>query len=322
MSKIEKALDRAKQGRGMALVRTTTEKQGSTTSAESNNSLSTANALQNAVSRQVSASRISKMKEAAVRARNELASFNIIAPEVGDNPTVQAFRDIRTRVLQHTQGRNGIILVTSATRGGGGSFVAKNLAVAFAFDAGRTSLLIDCNLSSPSLQTLLNSNSSTGLTDYLEKPDVSLSDIIHPVGIERLRVIPAGSGSEIAAEYFVSERVRQLFGEIRDRYPERMVIIDAPPTSESADTRILTELCDYVLLVVPYGKITGNQIDSCIKGIDSRKLIGVVFNDEPQLPPIELSADRFWRQLKTYLQSLKSQLNTSLRSLHKRKKHT
>jgi capsular exopolysaccharide synthesis family protein len=288
MSKIEKALGRAKQNRSMALVRTpVTSNANSEVSSDTGRELSRAGERVPTVTRRASASAIARMKESALRERDALERDAIIVPESGENATVQAFRELRTRILQHTQGRNGIILVTSVAGSGGSTFVATNLGVAFAFDVGRTALLVDCNLRSPRFQNLLQGGGDgAGITDFLENPETELESIIYPVGIERLRVIPAGSKRDIPTEYFTSPRVRQLFEDIRDRYAERFVILDAPPMTESADTQILIELCDYVLVVVPYGRLTDVQIDNCIKSIDQKKLIGIVFNNEPQLPPI------------------------------------
>lgn len=321
MSKIEKALDRAKQGRGMSLVRTTPGDQGAAESSEnSRGNHPVARTNQNIISRKASTDAIARMKEIAIRSNEDLAAYNIISPRISENPTLHAFRDIRTRLLQHTQGRNGIVLITTIANGGGTSFVARNLAVAFALDAGRTSLLVDCNLGSPSFQTLMSDGNELGLTDYLDKPDLSISEIIHPVGIERLRVIPAGSKHNNQGEYFVSDRVRHLFTEMRDRYPDRFVVIDAPPINESADTRILTELSDYVLLVIPYGKLTTTQIDECIKKIDSQKLIGVIFDDEPQLPPLIFGFEELWNQFKLDIHRIAARISNLLGNVFTKKR--
>ena len=78
-----------------------------------------------------------------------------------------------------------------------------------------------------------------------------------------------------------------MLSSIRQRYAERFILIDAPPVSETADTQILAELCDYILLVVPYGKVTNGQVEASIKSIDSKKLLGIVFNNEPAVPGID-----------------------------------
>lgn len=224
------------------------------------------------------------MREQNIRSRGELAESRIIHPDMAGNGTVQAFREIRTKILQRTKERNCIIMVTSVIGGGGSTFVTLNLGAAFAFDVGKTALLVDCNLRNPWLQKLLKHRSPPGLMDYLENSEMDLAEIINPVGIERLRVIPAGGPRDVSAEYFTSSRFKRMFENIRRRYAERFVILDAPPMTDSADTKIIAELCDYVLLVIPYGKVTQAQVDDCIKSMDSEKFLGVVFNNEAHLP--------------------------------------
>jgi len=296
MSKIEKALSRAKGDAKMALVPTS---RGSTSKANAEQTQSRPDSSRStSVSvRASSTAEIARMQEASLLGRGELEKYGIIYPDLSDNATVQSFREIRTRILQRTQGRNAIVMVTSVSGGSGNSFVALNLAVAFAFDAGRTALLMDCNLGNSSTQRLFGAENPAGITDYLENPDIEVRDILHPVGIERLRVIPAGRQKDVPTEYFTSQKARQLLDGVRDRYSERFVIVDAPPMSESADTQILSELCDFVLLVAPYGRVTTMQIDACIEAIDPNKFLGVVFNDEPR--PIALQVGEILRDARS-----------------------
>jgi protein-tyrosine kinase len=221
----------------------------------------------------------------------DLARHGIIHAGLADDPAVQAFRDLRTKIILQGQGENGVILVSAMNKGSGSSFVARNLAAAFAFDAGNTALLVDCNLRNPSLHRLLEDPSTPGLTDYLENPDIDLSTIIQPVGISRFRVITAGKRHEIPAEYFSSSKMRRLIELVRRRYQERFIILDGPSMSDIADIRVLSELCDYVLLVGRYGHVTGGQVEKCVKEIGGKKLLGIVFNDEPSVPRIN------WREL-------------------------
>jgi Mrp family chromosome partitioning ATPase len=78
-----------------------------------------------------------------------------------------------------------------------------------------------------------------------------------------------------------------LLVDIRQRFSDRFVILDSPSMTDSADARILLELCDYVLLVVPYGRATSAEVEESIKAVDGEKFLGVVFNDEPRLPAID-----------------------------------
>lgn len=291
MSKIEKALSRARRDNSLALVPT-----GRRPAADVPNEPaaprardSDGSSLIQTQARGGGSESIGRMREISVRAPGELENQGIIHRELAGNETVQAFREIRTKIVQRTKGRNAIVMVTSVTRGGGNSFVATNLGAAFAFDAGKTALLVDCNLRNPRLQSLLQNESAPGLTDYLEDDRLDIADIIQPVGIERLRLIPAGTMHSSPAEYFTSPRIRRLLADIRQRFSDRFVILDAPSMTDSADARILLELCDYVLLVVSYGRASNADIEESIKAVDGEKFLGVVFNDDPRLPSIDWS---------------------------------
>ncbi|MEW6331361.1 MAG: CpsD/CapB family tyrosine-protein kinase [Pseudomonadota bacterium] len=282
MSKIEQALNKARTTGALRVV-----SPQPASSEKTSRDLSAASGVTALVEQRASSSEaIARMQERAPLSKQALAHNRVIYPELGENGTVRAFREIRTKIIQKSRGDNAIVMVTSVVGGGGSSFVALNLGVAFAFDAGKTALLLDCNLKNPSLQRLMGRDDAQGLTDFMENPDIDVGDVIHPVGIERLRVIPSGGRREIPAEYFTSLKMKRLLESIKQRYRERYVLIDAPPMTESADTQILADLCDYVVLVVPYGRVTHAQIDGCIKAIGEKKLIGTVFNDEPSPPDL------------------------------------
>src|SRR3989344_9575683 len=281
MSEIEKALNKARANTGLQVIASQPQRSAQPSA---DNLPAEGGAMALVAQRANASESIAQMREKSLLGRQILAQNQIIFPELGENGTVRAFREIRTKIIQKSQGKNCIILLTSVTGGGGSSFVALNLGAAFAFDAGKTALLIDCNLKNPSLHRLFGPGTFFGLTDYLENTEMNVSEIIHPVGIERLRIIPSGGRREIPAEYFTSLKMKRLLDSVRQRYRERYIIMDAPPMTESADMQILAELCDYVVMVVPYGRVTESQVDACVKVIGEKKVLGIVFNDEP-VPP-------------------------------------
>ncbi len=238
---------------------------------------------------------IACMVDSEVIGGHELAENKIIFPDMRDNRVVDTFRDLRTKLIQKGGSGNMVLLVTSVSAGNGGTFVARNLGVSFSFDESKTALLVDCNLRHPSPIRKGAVEMSHGLTDYLESEDMPVEKIIYPIGIPRLRVIPPGARREIPTEYFTSMKMRRLLEALKQRYSERYVILDAPAITESADTRILTELADYVLLVVPYGKVTKSQIIAAARAIGAQKLAGVIFNNQPRA--LNLSGDVLpWRE--------------------------
>ncbi len=275
MSKIEKALKKAGEDRGKPQLVPAAAKAGRT---------APWTAL---VGQQIEPlETISRMAESEHKllGAEELWARGIIHPEQNKEPAVQVFRELRTKIVQQSQGQNAVILVAAVSRGNGASFIARNLAAAFAFDSAKTALLVDCNLGNPSVHQLIPNASLPGLADYFENPEIAVSKIIHPVGIARLRAIATGRLRENPAEYFVSMKMRRLIESLRERYRERFIFLDGPPMSDIADARILSELSDYVLVVARHGRATNAQIESGLNAISNKKLLGIVFNDEPRIP--------------------------------------
>lgn len=201
-----------------------------------------------------------------------------------DSVRVQAdaFRELRTRLLGLGGDRSFVTLVASISPGCGGSFVARNLAAAFAFDESKTSLLIDCDARHPAQHTAFEIDATNGgLIDYLEDPSIDIGDVLYPTGVPRLRLIPSGRIREITGESFTSFRMRTMIDSLRGRYDDCYVIIDAPSVQGSPDARILSDLADFVVLVAGYGRVTPGVVTKTIANFPPDKLAGVVFNNRP-----------------------------------------
>lgn len=231
-----------------------------------------------AVDRYLISKQITKMQEPRKLTPDDLDERRIIYPESSNRVLVNRFRDLRTKLLELSGGNNFTMVVSGASPGAGSSFVALNLAAAFAFDQAKTALVIDCNLREPSIHSSLDVLPETGLTDFLDDPNFDISRILYPTGIPRLRLIPAGSRRETPAEFFTSFRMKQFLQAIRRRYPDRFIVLDTAPISESPDARILTELCDYGMLVVPHGKITASAVEKAAMAFNPDKFVGAVIN--------------------------------------------
>lgn len=226
---------------------------------------------------------IAQMQELGYRTDQELAGLRTISGGMQDDHVLNSLRELRTSVLQRLDPEKRIIMVTAANEGGGASFVARNLAAAIALDEGKTALIIDCNLKSPDISQLAECKSNPGLRGYLKDASINPEDIICRTGVARLRIIPAGDEVDEVHEFFTSLRLRQLLIELKRRYPERYIVIDAPSIASDADARILVDACDQVALVVPFGKATMAQVIQSAKQIGKDKFLGLIFNNKPLL---------------------------------------
>lgn len=212
----------------------------------------------------------------------QLVERSIIPYADGANrPLVDSFRELRTRLLA-TSNDNFITLVAPVSEGCGGSFVARNLALAMTFDQSKTALLIDCNLRKPSQHTAMKIDTSRGgLVNYLEDPEADVDSMLYSTGISRLKLIPAGRSTygDMETEYFSSFRMRLLLDSLRSSYSDRYIFLDSPPALGAPDARMLSELADVVILVAGYGRNTPADIAAAAGNFDPRKFAGVVFNE-------------------------------------------
>ena len=224
--------------------------------------------------------RISNMVEVEGFSDDDLKEKKILTRDKSKKDLLNLFRSLRTTLHKQAGDNNYICVITSVASGSGSSYIANNLAAAIALDELKTALIVDCNIHAPSAHHLLTTNYQYGLTDYLSNQQMVAEDIIYASGVPRIRVVPVGSNRENGAELFSNERMNQFIREIRLRYIDRFIIIEAPPAGEfAAETHILSDLADFTLLVVPFGKVTAQQITTAAEAITPEKLIGTIFNN-------------------------------------------
>ncbi len=222
---------------------------------------------------------IEKMSEIHSFSDSELDHLKVLRQGMKDQSILKMFRELRTRLYSHSQGKNFVCMVTSVVGQGGASYVSRNLATSIALDKTKTSVLVDCNFYAPSAEELLGAEANLGLTDYLSVRDMGVEFVVYASGIPRVRVIPTGSNVEAATERVSSSKMHMFVQELKTRYSDRYVVMDGPSVGEnSADVRLISSLCDFVVLVVPFGKATDAQVKSAIDTIGKDKVAGVVFN--------------------------------------------
>jgi protein-tyrosine kinase len=222
------------------------------------------------------------MDEPTALTPRELEERRVIHRNDSVREQADAFRELRTRLLALGGDKNFVTLVAPVSHGCGGSFVARNLATAFAFDDTKSALLVDCDALHPTQHTALRVDAGHGgLMDYLDDSDTDLARILYRTGVPRLRLIPSGRQREMTGEAFSSFRMRAMMDSLRSRYPDRYLVLDSPSVLGSPDARILSELADLVVLVAGYGKVTPEKLEKAIGSFPADKVAGVVFNEIP-----------------------------------------
>ena len=190
----------------------------------------------------------------------ESQAKRIIHPDMDDYSIMNSFREIRTHLIQKSPGKNFVLMVVSLAHDMGATFFSVNIGAAFSYEGQKTSLLVDCNQRKPKLNRLFDTETRYGLSDYLHDPKIRSKNIIYPTGIYRMNFIPIGHRSNEKREFLSSERMQEFIGIIKRRYADRYIILNAPPLETSADAALLSEVVDYIIVVVPYGRATESRI--------------------------------------------------------------
>lgn len=137
------------------------------------------------------------------------------------------------------------LMITSASKGEGKSSLSSHLAISLA-RTGRRTLLVDLDLRSPSAHRLFDIAAGPGVSELLRE-EVGLDDVIIPVMTD-LDVIPAGAGDSHAVRALGQDILAKLLATLRAHYD--FVIIDAAPVLPVADSLVISQHVDAVLLSV------------------------------------------------------------------------
>ncbi|MEA3417027.1 MAG: polysaccharide biosynthesis tyrosine autokinase [Thermodesulfobacteriota bacterium] len=206
-------------------------------------------------------------------------STNLVVVKYPGSPAAEYFRFLRSQILYpaHREPPR-TIMVTSAVSGDGKSFVATNLAACIARGIKEHVLLLDCDLRDPGLYTVFGIDTKReGLSSYLTNKS-ELPDLLYKTDIPKLTILPGGNIIANPSELLSSEKMQHLISEVRNRYPDRFVILDTTPLELAPETSVLANQVDGVLMVVQYGKTPRKLVKSAIEKIGKEKLLGVVFN--------------------------------------------
>ena len=125
--------------------------------------------------------------------------------------------------------RRNLILVTSALPGEGKTFFSMNLAMSLAMEVDFHALLVDADVLRPSVLRRFGLAEDVGLLDLITRPELDVSDALLRTNVPKLSLIPAGTPSSKSPELLSSASVDKLLSELAERYPDRIVIFDAPP---------------------------------------------------------------------------------------------
>jgi len=211
------------------------------------------------------------------------------------SPFSEAIRRLRVE-MEHTRpeqpdGARGLVVMVSSTQGGEGK---TTLALALArslSQAGKSTLLIECDLRRPTLRQHLGLEASHGLLDHLRQPNdpAKLRAMLAEDDMTQLKVALGGNGSDEATDgLFAGEDFARVVAAAREGFD--VVVLDTPPIGAVVDGIYIAPFADVVAFVLGYGKVQCQAARSAIATINrSRRspaaVVGIL-NQQPGGLPV------------------------------------
>jgi capsular exopolysaccharide synthesis family protein len=194
------------------------------------------------------------------------------------SPEAEQFKILRTNILFPLTGRPPrSILVTSTAPMEGKTFAAANFAISIALNINRHVLLLDADMRRPQLHQRFGFGHVPGLSNYLAQGQ-PLPSLLLKTKVDKLTLLPAGPPPDNPAELIGAERMSSLLAEVTNRYPDRIVVIDAPPPAMAAETGVLARQVDGILVVVRFGSTRREDIADLVTRLGSKKILGSIVN--------------------------------------------
>ena len=209
-----------------------------------------------------------------------LNQHRVLLPDSGSR-AAQAFRMLRTQVLQRMRD-NGwrSIGVVSARSMDGKTTVAANLAIAIASDPRQTAILVDLDLQRPAVAKVFGATTDGGIDDVLHERTTVDAVMLRPVGFDGLRLLPVRTATSGTASALVARPACEaLLAELRNRYTNRIIVVDMPPILDNDDALTLAPLVDCLLFVVSEGRTARADVTRALTLLAGRPVIGTVLNN-------------------------------------------
>jgi exopolysaccharide/PEP-CTERM locus tyrosine autokinase len=217
-----------------------------------------------------------------VRPQLELSPDLVVVQRPGA-AIAEQFRFLRSKVIRPgADDAPRTILVTSALQAEGKTFVASNLAATISQGLDEYVLLVDADLRKPQVHNIFGiPEPEQGLSSHL-RDGVPLQDVLCKTGIDKLTILPAGSSGENPVELLASQRMKSFIAEVRDRYPDRVVIFDSPPMELAPESLVMAKEVDGVFLVLKRAATPRDVVRSSLEKLDQDRFLGVILNRDKQ----------------------------------------
>lgn len=201
--------------------------------------------------------------------------LNLVMKWRPTSAVAEQFRVAATRLtLMSTARKSTVVVVTSSLKGEGKTSTALNVGYALAYDLGKRTLLIDCDLKQPKLNVYAGLSPDPGLSSVLQDNGLDIHSCIRQFDESPLWILPAGTISNRPIELFKLKRLTALLNELRGQF--EFIILDGPPILPLADMNVFAGMADILTLVVRSGDTPTEVVQKAVKALPKSSQTGIV----------------------------------------------
>ena len=174
--------------------------------------------------------------------------------------------------------RTSLMMITSAVAGEGKTFCAINLALSIAMEVDTSVLLVDADVVRPAVLERLGVSSRPGLLDVLTGDVRDLSDVILRTNIPKLSILPAGTPHAMATELLASAAMDEILLDLAARYPDRVIVLDAPPLLLTTESPVLASRVGQVVIVVDAARTPAHKVAQAFATVETCPVVLSLLN--------------------------------------------
>ncbi len=194
----------------------------------------------------------------------------------------EALRVLRTVIVYSKLDMSTrVVAITSALPDEGKTTVSVSLARVAAM-SGQKVIVVDCDLRKQSLNDIVDVNSQTGILDVLAG-EKSWRDAIERDSGSDADILPVATPNFTPRDVFGTEAMSKLISDLRQAYD--LVILDCAPIMAVAETRVVVEKADAVVIVARAGRTPVSAVRTAVAQTEGAggNVLGVALNCvEPQ----------------------------------------
>ena len=211
----------------------------------------------------------------------------LIAHEDPKSHVSELFRTLRTHVqFMNSNKRLETLLVTSTLPGEGKTWIASNLAIAFA-QADKRVILIDADMRKCGLHNIFQVSPCPGLSNYLSGVNETnqevqnLDNYLRETEVPNLYLMPSGNVPPNPSELLSTPQMVNLLEKLKDI--SDLIIIDGTPSKLVTDAIVLSRIVDSTIIVAGHNMAKKEDLSKIVRDIKNvgGNIAGVVYNKKP-----------------------------------------